>query len=184
MKLFAYEGYEVRIAPEALLLKPFKRLWSRDKSKTKDQANMEFAFLYFFCDPRSDYQYIIDDEDRMAAVKDGIGFDASWKPDACLQAAIDFYKTFDSSASILLRTAAKGVKKVQDLLETLTPNDTKSLREYLTAMKLIPEVASMIKDAEKAINEEVEYGQAKGAVEKAMFDDGLDDVAEWVDNQR
>lgn len=95
MKLFKYESYEVRVAPEALLLKPFKKLWDRDKSKSKDKAVQELSFLYFYCDPRSDYQYLIDDEDRLEAVKEGIGFDKDWKPDVLLKAAIAFYGTFD-----------------------------------------------------------------------------------------
>ena len=41
MKVFKYEGYEVRVAPEALTLKPFKKLWNRDKSKDKEKAMME-----------------------------------------------------------------------------------------------------------------------------------------------
>lgn len=176
MKLFKYEGYEVRIAPEALILKPFKKLWTRDKSKDKERAMMEFGFLYFYCDPRSDYQYIIDDEDRLAAVKEGQGFPDDWKPDATLKVAMEFYSTFDTSSAMLLRAAMKAVKKVQDTLDELSPDDTKSLKEYLTALKMIPEVASMIKDAEKALHDEMEYGEAKGSIEKTMFDDGLDNV--------
>ena len=176
MKLFKYEGYEVRVAPEALTLKPFKKLWDRDKSKDKERAIMEFSFLYFYCDPRSDYQYIVDDEDRMEAVKNGEGFSDDWKPDALLKAAIDFYRSFDTSAALLLRVAAEAVKKVQETFTTLEPTDTKSLKEYLTTLKLIPEVATMLKDAEKTLNEEMEYGEAKGSIEKTLFDDGLDNV--------
>jgi len=176
MKLFKYEGYEVRVAPEALSLKPFKKLWDRDKTKSKDNANMELAFLYFYCDPRSDYQYILDDEDRLKAVKEGIGLDSKWKPDKDMENAIKLYKTFEAPSSALLRAALEGVDKVQKLLKDLEPDDTKSLKEYLTAMKLIPEVAAMIKEAEKTINEEMEYGEAKGSIEKTLFDDGLDGV--------
>ena len=183
MKLFKYEGYDVKVAPEALLLKPFKKIWDRDKSKTKEKAVMEFSFMYFFCDPRSDYQYIIDDETRMDAVKEGIGFAKDWKPDALLQAALDFYKTFDTSAAILLRAAQDGVDKVQKLLKELSPDDTKSLKDYLIVMKMIPEVAAMIQEAEKKLNDEEQFGEAKGAVEKAMFDDGLDEVADYFSNQ-
>lgn len=176
MKLFKYEGYEVRIAPEALTLKPFKKLWTRDKSKDKEKAMMEFGFLYFYCDPRSDYQYIIDEEDRLAAVKEGQGFPEDWKPDTTLKDAMKFYSTFDTSSAMLLRAAMKAVKKVQDTLDDLNPDDTKSLKEYLTALKMIPEVASMIKEAEKALHDEMEYGEAKGSIEKTIFDDGLDSV--------
>lgn len=176
MKLFKYEGYEVKVAPEALTLKPFKKLWDRDKSKDKEKAIMELSFLYFYCDPRSDYQYIVDDEDRMEAVKNGEGFSDDWKPDALLTKAIDFYKTFDTTAAMLLRMASLGVEKMRKLLNELEPTDTKSLKDYLTAMKMIPEVASMIQEAEKSLNEETEYGEAKGAIEKTLFDDGLDNI--------
>ena len=36
MKLFKYEGYRVIIEPEALLLKPFRVIWDRDKKDTKE----------------------------------------------------------------------------------------------------------------------------------------------------
>lgn len=176
MKLFKYEGYEVKVAPEALTLKPFKKIWDRDKSKTKERAIQEFGFLYFYCDPRSDYQYIIDPEDRLEAVKKGEGFPEEWKPDATLMKAIEFYSSFDTPSAMLLRAASEAVDKVQKTLKELEPDDTKSLKDYLTALKMIPEVAAMMKDAEKALNEEMEYGEAKGSIEKTLFDDGLDGI--------
>ena len=184
MKLFKYEGYEVRVAPEALTLKPFKKIWDRDKSKTKERAIMELSFLYFYCDPRSDYQYITDSEDRLEAVKEGLGFLADWKPDATLKVAIEFYGSFDTSAARLLRMAAKEIDKVQKTLDAITPSNYKELKEQISAMKMIPEIASMIQEAEKKLNEETEFGEARGAVEKAMYDDGLDDVADWVNQQK
>jgi len=38
MKLFQYKDYNVVISEEALLLKPFKKIWDRDKSKVKNKA--------------------------------------------------------------------------------------------------------------------------------------------------
>ena len=184
MKLFKYEGYEVKVAPEALNLKPFKKLWDRDKSKNKEKAINEFAFLYFYCDPRSDYQYIVDDESRMDAVKQGVGLPEDWKPDALMSAAITFYGTFDSNAARLLRMASKELDKAQSALDALNPTDYKGLKEQMSLMQMIPKIASMIQEAEKSINTEEEFGEARGAVEKAMFDDGLDDVADWVKDQQ
>lgn len=71
MKLFKYEGYKITIAPEALLLKPFKQIWQRDRSRNKDKALMELGFIYFFCDTRSDYQYLTDEDERKRAIKEG-----------------------------------------------------------------------------------------------------------------
>lgn len=183
MKLFKYEGYEVRVAPEALLLAPFKRLWNRDKSKTKDKALLELSFLYFYCDPRSDYQYITDDETRMEAVKKGLGLGDDWKPDTMLNAAIVFYHSFDSNAAKLLRRAAKEIDKAEQILDNMTPTDYKSIKEQFAAMKMIPELANMIVEAEKALNTEEQFGEARGSIEKGMFEDGLDEVADWVNQQ-
>lgn len=38
MKLFKYKDFAVTISEEALLLKPFKKIWDRDKSKNKTKA--------------------------------------------------------------------------------------------------------------------------------------------------
>lgn len=183
MRLFKYEGYEVRVAPEALTLKPFKKIWERDKSKSKDKALQELSFIYFYCDPRSDYQYIIDDDDRLEAVREGEGLPKSWKPDAELMKAVEFYRTFDTPSAILLRAAMIAVDKVQDKLKNadLDEVDDKGkpvipLNTYMAALKMVPEVASQLKDAEKALNDESQYGEAKGAIEKTLFDDGLDGI--------
>ena len=65
----------------------------------------------------------------------------------------------------------------------MTPTDYKSIKEQFGAMKIIPEIASMIQEAEKALNTEDEFGEATGSIEKGMFEDGLDEVAEWVNSQ-
>ena len=71
IKLFKYEGYKLNISEEALLLKPFKEIWQRDKSKNKDKALQELGYIYFMSDPRSDYQYLVDEEERSKAIKEG-----------------------------------------------------------------------------------------------------------------
>lgn len=82
MKLFRYEGYNLNISEEALLLKPFKTLWDRDKTKDKTNALMELGYIYFMEDPRSDYQTYVDPEQRAEQIKLGEGIKDKWKPDA------------------------------------------------------------------------------------------------------
>ena len=78
MKLFKFEGYKVIIEPEALLLKPFRLIWERDKKETKEKAINELGFVYFFADPRSDYQYIVDEDERIKANGSGIYAVVRW----------------------------------------------------------------------------------------------------------
>ena len=70
MKLFKYEGYKINISEEAILLKPFKLIWNRDRSESKYKALMELGYIYFMTDARSDYQYLVDERDRDRAIRD------------------------------------------------------------------------------------------------------------------
>ena len=99
MNLFKYEGYKVNISPEAMMLKPFKEIYDRDKSKSKDKAFLELAYIYFYCDPRSDYQYIIDPIDKDKAIREGLDL-LKWKPDKKITEAIEFYNSFKSTSSL------------------------------------------------------------------------------------
>ena len=71
MKLFRYEGYKVVISEEAFALKVFRQIWNRDRSVNKDKAIMELGYVYFMTDPRSDYQYIVDEDERSKAIIEG-----------------------------------------------------------------------------------------------------------------
>lgn len=73
MKLFKYENYEIVISEEALMLKPFRVLWNRDKTSGKSKALQELSFIYFMYDPRSDYMFIIDEEVRFNDITSSIG---------------------------------------------------------------------------------------------------------------
>ena len=78
MKLFKYDAYKITISEEALLLEPFKQIWNRDKSKDKTKALQELGYIYFMEDPRSDYQYLIDEQQRKESIKEGEGLPKKW----------------------------------------------------------------------------------------------------------
>ena len=65
MNLVRLENYEIKVEDELLLLKPFKRRYIQDKSKDKNNFINFLMILYFVYDPRSDFQYIIDENKRL-----------------------------------------------------------------------------------------------------------------------
>ena len=181
MKLFRYEGYKLHISEEAFVLKPFKEIWNRDKTKNKDKALQELAYIYFMCDPRSDYQYIVDEDDRAKAIKEGEGIDSKWKPDNKVIEAMKFYKTFKPVSALLLEDTRIAVDKLRKLLREidLTEVDDKgkpiyTLNSITTTIKQIPALVKDLNDAEKALNSEMkDAGRARGSGEKTIFDDGI-----------
>ena len=90
MKLFKYEGYKVVISEEAFALKVFRQIWNRDRSVNKDKAIMELGYIYFMVDPRSDYQYLVDEDERSKAIIEGEGLPNGWKPDKAITEAMKF----------------------------------------------------------------------------------------------
>ena len=179
MKLFRYEGYKLHISEEAFVLKPFKELWNRDKSKNKDKALQELGYIYFMSDPRSDYQYIVDEDDRAKAIKEGEGIDSKWKPDNKVTEAMKFYKQFKPVSALLLEDTRVAVDKLRQLLRNidLTEVDDKgkpiyTLNTVTATIKQIPSLVKDLDEAEKAIAKEImESDKVRGAQEKSMYED-------------
>ena len=181
MNLFKYEGYKVNISPEAMMLKPFKEIYDRDKSKSKDKAFLELAYIYFYCDPRSDYQYIIDPIDKDKAIREGLDL-LKWKPDKKITEAIEFYNSFKSTSSLLLEDTRALIDKVRNQMKEidLTATDDKgkplyTLNIITSTIKQIPDLIKSLDAAEKAIVSELATsGRIKGQREKTILDDDLE----------
>ena len=158
MKLFKYESYKVTISEEAIILKPFKVIWERDKTSTKNKALMELGFIYFMCDPRSDYQYIVDSKERIAAIKESEGLPDKWQPDKAVEEAMKFYETFKSTSALLLEDTRVAIDKVREFLKDvdLKALDDKgkplyTINSITSTIKMIPQLIKDLDDAEKAI---------------------------------
>lgn len=179
MKLLKYEGFTVTFEPEILTLKVFKKLHQRDKTKDKSKFIQELGFIYFYADPRSDYQYITDPEDRVAAIVEGQGLPKDWTIDAPLKEAIDYYKSFSPTSALLLEDTRVAVDKLRVMLRDidLTKEDDKGKPVYTlnTIVATIKQVPSLVKDldeAERTIAKEiVQNDKVRGSVEKAMYED-------------
>jgi ADP-heptose:LPS heptosyltransferase len=178
MKLLTYEGYKVKVSPEALALKPFKVLWSRDRTKNKDKALTEFAYIYFYADPRSEYQYIVDDEDRDKAVKEGLGLSAKWKPDKELKKAIELYLSFTTTSALLLQDTRYAVDKLRTLLRDINLDEKDkngkpiyTLNVITATIKQVPSLVRDLDNAEKLLNEQLrETESAVGSSELSIMD--------------
>ena len=181
MRLLKYEGYKVVIDPEILVLKPFRDLWKRDKTKDKEKALLEIAFIYFMLDPRSDYQYITDEEQRKQAIKEGEGLPEKWEPDKVLLDAMEFYNSFKSTSALLLEDTRYAVDKLRKLLREvdLSKTDDKgkpiyTLNTFTATIKQVPSLVKDLDDAERAISKEsIVTGKMRGQGEKTIFEDGL-----------
>lgn len=174
MRLFRYEGYNLSISEEAFALKPFRMIWNRDRSKSKEKAIQELGVCYFMEDPRSDYQYIIDKEDRLEAIKEGEGLDSSWKPDKLVQDAIDFYASFKTTSALLLEDTRAMVDSYREKLKSLdfSELEVKEIKDLGAIIKQIPSMVKDLDEAERALAKEIaQSDKVRGSQEKAMYED-------------
>lgn len=183
MKLFKYEKYKVIISEEAFALKPFRVIWNRDRSVSKEKAIMELSYIYFMVDPRSDYQYLVDEEERSNAIKESEGLPADWKPDKAITEAMEFYSRFKPTAALLLEDTRYAVDKLRKLLRDIDLNqlDDKgkpiyTLNTITATIKQVPSLAKDLDEAEKTLASEMRnQGKMRGAGEKTIFEDSLTD---------
>lgn len=182
MKLFKYESYKIVISEEAFALKPFRQIWNRDRTANKDRAIMELGYIYFMVDPRSDYQIIVDAEERSAAIKEGEGLPQDWKPDKLIEEAMEFYGRFKPTAALLLEDTRYAVDKLRKLLREIDLKEVDdkgkpiyTLNSITATIKQVPGLAKDLDEAEKALAAEMKSsGKMRGQGEKTIFEDSLD----------
>ena len=182
MKLFKYEGYKIEISEEAFALKVFRQIWNRDRTVNKDRAIMELGYVYFMIDPRSDYQYLVDEDERSKAIIEGEGLPSDWKPDKLVKEAMDFYGKFKPTAALLLEDTRYAVDKLRRLLRdiNLDEKDEKgkpvyTLNTITATIKQVPSLAKDLDEAERALASEMRnQGKMRGQGEKTIMEDSLD----------
>lgn len=179
MRLLTYEGYNLTIDPMILTLKPFKTIWVRDKSEKKDRAIQEIAYIYFMEDPRSDYLYITDREERAHAIKEGEGIKESWIPDKIVKEAMVLYASFKTPAALLLEDTRVAVDKLRQLLRNINLDEVDdkgrpiyTLNTITSTIKQIPTLVKDLDEAERALAKEMtQSDKVRGASEKAIYED-------------
>lgn len=179
MKLFKYEGYNLTISEEAMLLKPFKAIWKRDKTRDKSVAIMELGYIYFMEDPRSDYQIYTDRAERENQIKIGEGIKDSWKPDKVVQEALEFYASFKSTSALLAEDIRAAINNLREYIKTinLAKVDDKghpiyTLNSYTAVLNQLPKLIVSLDEAEKTIARDiVQADSVRGAAQKAMYED-------------
>ncbi len=182
MRLFRFEEYRLKMSEEALAIKAFRDIWERDKSKDKGRAIAELGYIYFFCDPRSDYMFLVDEKTRAAKIKEQEGLDKKWKPDEKVEAAMDVYKyLIDTEGSLLLKDTRELVSKMRAELKAINFRGCEEkdklvmIEKAARTVKMIPGLLKDLADAERTVFADIEEdAEARGEAVKHLFEDGFE----------
>lgn len=180
MKLIQIEGYQLKVADEALLIKPIRKLFHQDRSTSKEQFYKQMSYLYFMVDPRSTYSYILNEEERAQAIIEQEGLEKDFKPSALLQEAMEVYKKHTVTPSQeLLNAALIAAHTVSTFLrkpDILEQEDDKGKPKYqissiTAALKNVEGIVSSLQTLQKKVESELtEQSKARGSQELTIFD--------------
>lgn len=183
MKLIEFDGLEFKIADEALLVGPIRRLFEKDKNKKKDNFLREMSYIWFMYDPRSSYQYLIDENKRAEEVKRQEGLGSDWEPSELLMEVAEIYKAQNvTTSSLLLEDMRSGVDALRELLRSFRdvkidvkkePRLAAQVADTITDLtKKIPELMKSLIEAEKALAKDFDTeDSARGNAEKSAYED-------------
>ena len=162
-------------SPYTLAIKEFKKLYKRDKSKGKETAVKELAYIYFMCNHNSPYA-VYDGEEKEGKIKDSVfGEKSEWKADALVKDSCKRYLgLMDTHAILLLKSARNSVKKLERYFDDvdLTLMDDKTGKPIFSAKDLVANLTkvgdvvqglSKLEDIVK--REEQERASTRGGVE-------------------
>ena len=184
MRLIKYEDFQIKLADEAFLVRPIRRLWHQDRSAQKEQFWRQMSFMYFMVSPASSYSYILDLDERASEIIKQEGLPEDFKPSEMLKEAMEIYRKLTITPSQeLLVSALIGAKKVGDFLRTvdLTEEDDKGKPKYqvstiTSALKDVEKIVSTLQTLQKKVDQELEdtNGKARGSQDLTIGDIGLD----------
>jgi hypothetical protein len=182
MNLFSFSksSYDVVIAEEVLLLKPFADIYKRNKDK--DFAIKELGFVWMYSDITSPYQSILVDADRCEEIKRDMELPAKWKIDPIIQEAVRFYIERSKTAVHHLYTASMtAAAAVNDILSDakalIEASDDRisAVQKVIGALEKVPKVMASLRDIEKELIRQIEDKEGKkiGSKSFAVYEEGL-----------
>ena len=183
MKLLEYKDYRVSPTPEAFLVKPIRKMYNSDRTKSKETFMQQLAYLYFMTDPRSPYIEIPDEDDRKAEVCKQEGLPENFRPSSDLKEAMSIYEklTITSSKRLLeaTRTAADALKEeLESSKELLSERTDKGARvtkpnDIIAVMERLLKVIPQLQDLERKVDSEIRETTRARGTENTLFEDGV-----------
>lgn len=155
--LITIDNNVLTISPEALVITHFSKIWKRDKTKAKDRALKELAYIYHKTDYQSIYRNYHPDM-REGKIRLDIFGDNKWMPDTVIVLACDKYKQLQTTLSLeLMDDVELGLTQLRSYFRKFTVSDEDD-DNGVAAKNFIANVKAMgdLVKGMKSLREEVE----------------------------
>lgn len=177
--LFKVEKKHVVPHTETLLVQPFKEIWERDKSETKEFATEDFTYIEFMSsvmrsNPYSGYP----DSTRESKIIEDVITRSDWEPDELIKEAINKLENMQQEASPTYNyymSAKIAAEKMQGFFNSFDMNDVNMKsgaplykpREITSALNDTSKVLQNLNDLKTKVDNEV-YEMTKNKGQKTV----------------
>ena len=182
MNVFLYNNVSKQLElnePEILLIKEFKDLFERDKTKSKTRAWAELSYIYLAIDWKSPYNQYTEQERHEEALNDS-GLTEQQFNDPIFRAACRKYRALqDSNKSIkLLEAAKRAADQFIDYFETIVDLNERDAngKPIFQAEKVMKEMSTLHKVHEELVTleEQVKKELTEQSSIRAGIEEGFD----------
>jgi len=178
MNIFEVKNFVVTFSPQALMLRPFKEIWLNDKSKDKEKAVQELSYIFYMADDRSDYMYILDEEERKEAVIRDLNMDPNWIKPQYIDEAMEFYIEASTTTSTQMLKSTRGViEKISKFLDDIDVNERDKnnkpvfdIGKIVASVEKVPKLVKALNEIELEIVKEKELKAQSGSKNGGVFD--------------
>ena len=174
--------YEVTFNPLLLTIEKFKKILVRDKSKDKELALKEIAYIYHFADIRSDYMYKTSLDERHEEIVRDLHLPKGWKVDKDLQEAIQLYIERSTTpitamyeGGLVAADSITSICKDSRRLVTDAEDPLAAAQKLAGILEKLPKAMANLNAAHVELIKEQKLteGRSKGSKEFNIFEDGL-----------
>ena len=156
--LLAIERNVLTIAPEALSIQEFHNIWKRDKTKAKEKAMKELAYVYHTTDFQSIYRNYHEDI-REGKIKLDIFKDREWSPDPAIILAQTKYAELQTTLSMeLLNDAEIGLSTLRNYFRDVSFEDDENgvaAKNFMANLKTLGDVVKGMKTLREEVEKEL-----------------------------
>ena len=182
MNVFNYDSLNKQLElnePELLLVKEFKALLDKDKTKNKEQATKELTYIYLAIDWKSPYSQYSEYERHEEALNDAGLTEEEFNNPIFREACRKYRNLQDSNKSVKLLNAARmAADQFVDYFETIIDLNERDQngKPVFSAEKVMKEMAQLSKVHEQLVALEAQVKQELEVQSgtRANVDEGFD----------
>lgn len=170
IKIIDLVDSKIIVAPECLVIEPFKSIWEKDKSKDKTHAFNVIKYTWYYASYKSPF-FQHSNSDRSKLILSHIIKDDKFKVNKELEECVKMYEKINTTPAMkLFRSVQESINKMEEFFMTAEYNED-SITKIQKAIIDMPKMQEAIQAALNNCSKEQSTGdKVRGEATLGMFE--------------